>query len=130
MRWPWTSRARLDDVLTEVARLREDHLREAEEHDRFTDFLREQLLSSQAAHTAAVEALTRVTRASNGLAEVPHEPRKPPEEIPAELVKIVSGFGNEALRKRIYQVALSRRARGESWQVIIAEAKKSTVEGL
>jgi hypothetical protein len=107
---------RTDDVRTDLtARLEDAH---------------EQVAFLRAENARLTDSLTRVTRASNGLAEVPHEPRKPPEEIPAELVKIVSGFGNEALRKRIYQVALSRRARGESWQVIIAEAKKSTVEGL
>jgi len=130
MRWPWTSVARLDDALGLVERAREEMRARLEDAGRQVAFLHEQLTVSQAAHAAAVEALTRVTRASNGLAEVPHEPRKPAEEIPAELVKLVKGFGNEALRTRIYQVALSRRARGESWQAIIAEAKNNTAEGL
>jgi hypothetical protein len=123
MRWPWTSRARLDDALALVERAREEMRARLADAGATIASLGEQ-------NARLIDSLTRVTRASNGLAEVPHEPRKPAEEIPVELVKIVSGFGNEALRKRIYQVALSRHARGESWQVIIAEAKKSTVEGL
>lgn len=92
MRWPWTSRARLDDLRTE------------------RDWLRQKVddLTAQ---------LVRLERKREGLPEVPKE-RPKLEPMPVELRRYLLGFASTG-RQQIAEV-FRRHAAGESWDAIIA----------
>ena len=95
-RWPWTSRARLDDALAEVAHLRV-------EVAKLTD------------------ALTRICRREVGLPEVPRQLRPPLEPMPQELHEHYKRYGDQRLAKAERDVAYRAHAQGKPWAQIVAE---------
>ena len=96
MKWPWTSIARLDDAMQQVAFLRE-------------------------ANTKLTESLTRISRREVGLPEVPREARPPLEPMPPELAGYISEFANASVRKTMRDTALRQHAAGKSWAAIVAD---------
>jgi len=99
LRWPWTSRARLDDAVEQIAHLRA-------EVNRLTD------------------ALTRINRREVGLPEVPRQPRPDIGEMPSELAKFIAGFENRSVRANMRQEAYLRRRQGAEWAEITRDAMK------
>ena len=96
MKWPWTSRARLDDAMGQIAHLREENAK-------------------------LVDNLTRIGRREVGLPEVPREPRPPMEPMPPELAAYIADFANASVRKTMRDTALRKHAAGKTWAAIIAE---------
>ena len=99
LRWPWTSRARLDDALEQVAHLRAECAK-------------------------LTEAMTRIGRREVGLPETPRQPRPAPEPIPEELERYIRGFENRSVRANMRQEALLRRVQGTPWAEITRDAMK------
>ena len=103
IRWPWTSRARLDDALEQVAFLR-------------------------AENAQLTDTVTRMVRLEHGTTEMPRPPRAAPEQMPRELFEHIKGYGNRSIQKAMLEQAYRRRAAGESWDVIQADAMKHPEE--
>jgi hypothetical protein len=96
LRWPWTSVARLDDLATEIAWLRE---RVAFLEDR----------------------IERRQRFELGMPEAPREQKVVRTTMPAELAQYIRGFANPQLRRMQMVEAIRRNNAGESWDSIKAE---------
>ena len=99
MNWPWTSRARLDDALEQIAHLR-------------------------AQVVTLTDALTRINRREVGLPEVPRPPKAAPEPIPDELERYIRGFDDPSARHRLRREALIRRTQGTPWDQITRDAMR------
>ena len=104
MRWPWTSVARVDDALAQVAYLRA-------EVSKLTD------------------TLTRLTRREMGMTEEPRPARPPLLPMPPVLKEHIESYADASLRKTMRDAAYRRHAQGASWDSIISDVlvKKEAV---
>lgn len=93
MRWPWTSRARLDDLQDQVAWLREQN-------------------------SELVDKLARVKRFQAGMTETPGGTRRELEPMPVELLQHINAFATQSTRRMLSGQAYRAHARGESWPSI------------
>ena len=103
IRWPWTSRARLEDALEQVAHLRAECAK-------------------------LTEALTRIGRREVGLPEVPRGARVEIGEPPAKLARYIAGFENRSIRTAMWSEARQRRRQGTSWEEIESDVMEGASE--
>jgi len=94
MKWPWVSRGRLDDALSQI------------------EWLREELASQR-------DGSHRIERVKLGLTEVPGKVRAQTEPMPMELVTYIKSHSNASLQRQARREAFRRYREGSSWDDII-----------
>lgn len=103
MRWPWTSKARLDDKDAEIKRLQAIIAGYQQEMEILTD------------------AITRMGRFQSGMPETPRRAKPPIERMPLKLYKYIKGYSNPSIKKEMLRRANTEHRNGRPWPEIAAE---------
>lgn len=111
MKWPWVSRGRLDDALSQVEWLRSENRRLHEENLRIQT------------------EIIRVRRFAEGMPEDHRPARVPMDPVPVELRKHIEGYANKSVQREMMRVALQRRRAGEDWGKITREVLSEAESG-
>ena len=107
MRWPWVSRARLDDLQAASARA-------AAKADADIAWLRERVEFLE-------DRAERRQRKELGMLEEPRKARVERVDMPPELVQYISRWANPKMKHEMFRAAFRRNNAGESWDSIKAD---------
>jgi hypothetical protein len=67
-----------------------------------------------------VEHVTRMDRVEHGLGETARKPREM-QPMPGPLLDYIRGFASRSTQKQMRDEAFRRHARGEPWEIIVAD---------
>jgi hypothetical protein len=87
-------------------------------HRELVEAAREEIVHLRQRNDALTDQLTRVMRKEAGLPEVPREPRRQLQPMPADIREYTEGFFTSSIRKAERDQLYKRHAAGETWPEI------------